>query len=362
MNPLLSICVPTYDRAHRLRVMLEAVLPQVAEHSDKVELWVSDNASPDDTPRVVEEARRLGPLHYSRNASNMGVIANIIRLTNELARGEFVWVLGDDDLLMPGALARVIASLEARAELDAIYFNFRCARYPEDWPQEALGGYEGRFTYLANPELTDWPVPRWHELIRPESYMCTQLYAHVVRRSVWRSYWSGRPLGEEYSDVYMTYPHSCMLAETIMHKPSYYVAEPVLTIFNNGQSWTDVRPLIVLLRYPELLGLYRKLGLSAEQLPGCATAVFTSGEPFLVNILQKKAGPKSPTIGEYLRASWRFPEAWTAIGRACLTAGRPWPLTLLCRASLKTWQLLNRAWGKLQFERARLRGAFGRLR
>src|SRR4030095_6701459 len=101
MTPLLSICIPTYNRAERLRVMLQAVLPQVAAHADKVELWISDNASSDHTPQVVADAHVLGPLQYSRNSSNLGIVGNLITLTSELARGEFVWGLGDDDLLRP---------------------------------------------------------------------------------------------------------------------------------------------------------------------------------------------------------------------------------------------------------------------
>jgi hypothetical protein len=343
-------------------VMLQAVLPQVAEHSDIVELWISDNASTDDTPGMIEAAKALGPFQYSRNRSNLGAVQNILRLTTELARGEWVWALGDDDLLMPGALSRVVAQLQASPELDAVYFNFRCADYQRDWPTEAVGGFDGSFDYLGNTELTDRYVSQWQELIRPENVLCTQLYGHVIRRSVWINYWCGRELREMFADVRHTYPHTCMLAETIMHKPSCYVAEPVLTIFNNGQSWTDEQPVIVLLRYPELLGLYGKLDLPAKQLSACATAVFSSVEPFLVKILQKEAGPRSPTLGQYLRANWRFREAWTAIGRASVVAGRPWPLTQLCRASLKAGQLFSRARGKLQLEGTRLRGALDRLR
>lgn len=334
MNPLLSICVPTYNRSNRLRLMLEALLPQVAEHADKVEVWVSDNASPDDTPRVVEEAERLGPLNYSRNPSNLGVIRNIIRLTTELARGEFVWVLGDDDLLLPGALGRVLEKLEAHRGLDVIYLNFCHANYPEHWPEAALGGYTGPTESFANPETADRPLRHWREVVRAENCMCTQLYVNVVRRTIWRDYWRGRPNQEDYSDARWSYPHSYMLAETSMGAPSYYVGEPVLTIFNGGQSWWDIRHSVVLLMFPELLGAFRRRGLPAAQARECEVMVFANCRPLLVEMLEGRAGADAPSLGSYLRANWRFREAWLALGRAGLTAKRPWVFNRLCHATL----------------------------
>src|SRR6185295_11152669 len=116
MAPFLSICIPTFNRADRLRVSLQAVVPQVAEHLDEVELWISDNASQDETPVVVEEAKALGDFNYSRNQSNIGLVSNVIKATTELARGEFVWVLGDDDLLRPDAVTRVLEALKRNRE------------------------------------------------------------------------------------------------------------------------------------------------------------------------------------------------------------------------------------------------------
>ncbi|HWN10331.1 MAG TPA: glycosyltransferase family 2 protein [Pyrinomonadaceae bacterium] len=332
MKPLLSICIPTYDRAERLRVMLQAVLPQVAEHADKVELWISDNASPDHTPQVVEEARRLGPLQYSRNATNLGIVANIITLANELARGEYVWVLGDDDLLRPKALARVLAALEAHSEMEILNLNFRYTLFEAQWPDQASGGYDGPFDGLGNPELSDRVVEQWYELVSAQNSMCGQVYVHVVRRSVWQNYWQGRPRQQDFSDTRWSYPHSYMIAETLMHSPSFYVGEPVLTIFNGGESWRHKRHVAVLLRYPGLLRVLQRNGLPERQVRDCAQMVFSYCEPLLVEIMRGEAGKEAPGIGSYLRTNWRFAEAWHALARASHTAGSPWVLSSLFSA------------------------------
>jgi glycosyltransferase involved in cell wall biosynthesis len=323
MMPLLSICVPTYNRAERLRVMLQALLPQVAEQPDKIEVWISDNASNDKTVQIVEEARTLAPLYYSRNESNLGVIKNIIKLTNQLAQGEYVWLLGDDDLLLPGALARVLAQIEQHRELDAIYFNFRCSDYPDDWPEQALGGYRGAFKSLANRKVTDEPIDQWHELIDPESSMCTQLYAHVVRRKLWVDYWRGRKLADTNSTLHMTYPHTCMIASYMMRKPTFYVGEPVLNIFDGGQSWNDLQSIIVLLRIPQLLRFYKDLGLPPEKLRQCEQAVFSNCDPLLMKLLNRNVDSDYPSLASYVRTNWRSREAWRALIRAVRASDKP---------------------------------------
>ena len=108
----------------------------------------------------------------------------------------------------------------------------------------------------------------------------------------------------------------------MMHKASYYTGEPVLTVFET-ESWSKHRPVVFLLRYPELLRLYQKQGLPATRVRECARSVFDSCEPFLSALLRGEADPQSPTIGAYLRANWRFPEAWSVLSRASRDAGRP---------------------------------------
>jgi glycosyltransferase involved in cell wall biosynthesis len=322
MTPLLSICVPTYNRAHRLRVMLQTVLPQVAEHADKVELWVSDNASSDQTPKVVEEARRLGPLNYSRNETNLGLVSNVIKAATELARGEFVWVPGDDDLLRPHALARVLKQLEANRHLDLLYLNFRHASYDKHWPEEAFGGYDGPFDGVYNSEMSDRPLSHWHEMVRARNFMCCQIYVHVIRRNVWQDYWRERPRQEDFSDARWSYPHAYMIAETVMNNPSYYVGDPVVTVFEGAQSWWAVRHSVVF-NFPGVLRPYRKHGLPEDQARECERMAFSNCEPLLSEILRGEAGPGVPGIASYLQVNWRRAEAWRALVRASRAAGKP---------------------------------------
>ena len=127
-RPLLTIAIPTFNRADQLRALLSALEPQVAGKAD-VEVFVSDNASTDSTPAAVAEAAvryaRLGArLRTHRQATNIGSDANFAFCFRH-AEGHFFWMCGDDDLIVPNAVDEVLALLRTPdghpAELDLIY-------------------------------------------------------------------------------------------------------------------------------------------------------------------------------------------------------------------------------------------------
>jgi glycosyltransferase involved in cell wall biosynthesis len=88
----------------------------------RVELIISDNASPDETPSLVQDFVAQGlRIRYLRNAENIGPDANFLQCF-EQARGKYVWLFSDDDLIIPGGLAKILAYCEA-AEYDLIWVS-----------------------------------------------------------------------------------------------------------------------------------------------------------------------------------------------------------------------------------------------
>jgi glycosyltransferase involved in cell wall biosynthesis len=111
--PLLTIGIPTYNRARCLERLL-AILGKELEGETRVELLVSDNASTDGTSSIVDAYRAGGKaLRYIRNAENLGADRNILQVFN-LALGKYVWIFSDDDLMAPGTVRRVLEAVSAK--------------------------------------------------------------------------------------------------------------------------------------------------------------------------------------------------------------------------------------------------------
>ena len=104
--PLLSIAIATYRRSGYLRVLLESIQNEVEADSLQVEVVVNDNASGDDTPDVIGSFGALHP-SYECNETNLGPVENVIRAYSR-STGDYVLLMGDDDVVEPGSLRRIV--------------------------------------------------------------------------------------------------------------------------------------------------------------------------------------------------------------------------------------------------------------
>lgn len=100
MTILLSIAIPTYNRARQLEYGLKRLLAQVSEEMQSmIEIHVTDDCSTDDTPNMMANLCKENPfIHYERCASNIGLEKNLIACTHR-CKGKYLWIFGDDDFL-----------------------------------------------------------------------------------------------------------------------------------------------------------------------------------------------------------------------------------------------------------------------
>ncbi len=112
MNKLLTIAIPTYNRAPFLKECISKILTQIRGYEDRIELLVSDNCSTDETENIVQGFISDGaPIRYNRNETNLGMDGNFVYCF-EHATGEYVWILGDDDYLVEGAITKLMGILQ----------------------------------------------------------------------------------------------------------------------------------------------------------------------------------------------------------------------------------------------------------
>lgn len=101
-----SVIIPTYNRAGLIGETLESVLAQTRAPD---EVLVLDDGSGDETDAVV--ARFAPAVRYLRQ-ENAGKAAALNRALGE-TQGALVWIIDDDDIVLPEACARLAGALEA---------------------------------------------------------------------------------------------------------------------------------------------------------------------------------------------------------------------------------------------------------
>jgi Glycosyl transferase family 2 len=100
--------IPTYNRAHWLAGSIESILAQTYRD---FELIVSDNASTDSTAELVagfDDPR----LRYERRERNCGLNEHYNSWFQTI-ESEFLFIVPDDDRLLPDALGATLAALDA---------------------------------------------------------------------------------------------------------------------------------------------------------------------------------------------------------------------------------------------------------
>ena len=134
-QPLVTICIPTYNRPEMLRQSLQSVLWQSYRH---LEVIVSDNASDSDTAGVVDS---FGDdrVRVDRLEENIGLHGNLSRCLH-LGTGTYRTMLPDDDLMLPGNLASKVAFFETHPQVGLVHSAFR---------------------YVNSDSLPDGPVTNW---------------------------------------------------------------------------------------------------------------------------------------------------------------------------------------------------------
>ena len=117
VKPLVSVIVPTCNRASLLKEALESIYGQegLGEEFD-IEVVVVDDASSDTTREVVH---RFEDVRYIRHDTNCGVAA--ARNTGiKASTGKYLAFLDDDDRWLPNRLIKYVSVLEANPEITVL--------------------------------------------------------------------------------------------------------------------------------------------------------------------------------------------------------------------------------------------------
>jgi len=113
-QPLVSIVTPSYNQGRFIRETIKSVVDQ---DYPNIEYIIMDGGSTDETSSVAQEFADRLTFISERDRGQ----AHAINKGFQLARGEVIFWLNSDDVILPGAVARAVRSFEERPDLGAVY-------------------------------------------------------------------------------------------------------------------------------------------------------------------------------------------------------------------------------------------------
>lgn len=272
----LSICIPTFNRSQHLTNCLQSIVANEARRTLSFEVCVSDNGSTDDTAQVVRRAQANLDIKYHRNTRNLGIPRNFLNVV-EMASGEFAWLLGDDDLLVPCALERVCKLINEHPGVDFFYINsfHLAAAYVLSCPQPFD---------TANLPSNMRPFSSWQlsgemnfmELVNPKISFdfLGGMFLSVFRRRNWLQHVDALDQTavcdpRTFSHFDNTFPHVKIFARAFATSKAYFCAKPLSVCLTGAREWASKYPLVASVRLVEALEEYRRNGLPFLQYLRC---------------------------------------------------------------------------------------------
>jgi glycosyltransferase involved in cell wall biosynthesis len=130
---LLSMCIPTYNRAGCLKRLLDDIIPQILSTGEAVEICISSNGSTDNTREIVLDLAKKHPglIRYSENEKDLGFDRNVLKVVS-MAEGEFVWTFSDDDVIVEKGIKEVIGFIKENKDKDMGGMVVKFSSYTQD--------------------------------------------------------------------------------------------------------------------------------------------------------------------------------------------------------------------------------------
>lgn len=126
MSKLLTIGIPTFNRAELLDKQLDWLAQSIKGFESECEIIISDNCSTDETPNVIKKWQPLfksTAFIINRNSENIGAVRNTAYCLST-ATSKYAWAIGDDDKIFAQTLSYVFSVLQKYSDLALIVLNY----------------------------------------------------------------------------------------------------------------------------------------------------------------------------------------------------------------------------------------------
>jgi abequosyltransferase len=151
-HPLLTVCIPAYNRASLLAPLLDSVLNQ---DFDDFDVLICEDGSPERAAiaDVVTQYRQTHPerIRYEENSNNMGYDGNIRRLVDR-ANGQYCVFMGNDDLMCAGALAAIASAIQRQPDCGVVVRTYATFEKSPDELKQVFRYFPHEHVIPAGPQ------------------------------------------------------------------------------------------------------------------------------------------------------------------------------------------------------------------
>ena len=316
---LLSICIPNFNRSKSLNNCLNSICIAKKNSNIAFEVCISDNCSTDNVEEIVQVYKKHLNVKFKKNHKNLGLGKNILSAVS-MAQGEFVWILGNDDLIVSQSLNKLASLINENKNLDFFFINsfhlsskyvfnssqpFNTYKLPAnmDKVSKIKKSYQLNFFDLIDPKISfDFLMG---------------IFLSVFRRKNWKENLNVINIEDinkknMYSTFDNTCPHVKIFSKAFSKSKAYFMSEPLSVNLHGEREWGDLYNFVESIRVPETLNFYHKNGMSKIRYFYCKNYSLKNFIPSIIKIilLGRKGGLNYISIRSNILSNLFFPNLY----------------------------------------------------
>ena len=264
----LSICIPTYNRASLLDNCLNSIRKSSINLETEFEVCISDNCSNDNTQEVVKKYKKFYIIKYNRNEKNIGIPLNFLKVIS-IAEGDFAWLVGDDDLLLPHSIQKLLKLIYLYSDVDFFYVNafhyniekvlekkqpFDVIELPKDLKKFSKNNTNSKMPFLSliSPKISfDFLGGMFLSVFRREKWIDAETILNKKAINDMRT----------FSHFDNTFPHIKIFSKAFAKSNAFFNSDPLIVCLSGAREWRPKYPLVRSYRLIEALETYKDNGL-----------------------------------------------------------------------------------------------------
>ncbi|MBD1172636.1 glycosyltransferase family 2 protein [Pelagibacterales bacterium SAG-MED05] len=263
---LISICIPTYNRPSTLINCLNSLSLQTEK---QFEVCISDNCSKANIQKLIHPFKKKLKIRFNKNKKNLGFALNLLKVSN-MAKGDFIWFLGDDDLIVRDGIKTLKNIIKKNKKCEFFWIN---SYYLNK-------NYLKKFNYPFNtknlpkkmkrhsPQKKNKKLKFFDLIDRKISFdYLLGVFVCVFRRDQWNRHQNviDKKLIKDVR-TWSNFENTCFFIKifcaAFSKSDAFFCARPLTVSLHGVREWSNLYPMVEIVRIPEALDYYRSKGLS----------------------------------------------------------------------------------------------------
>ena len=293
---ILSICIPNYNRSKYLNNCLYSILLAKSFSSLKFEICISDNGSKENILSIINYYKKKGlQINFKRNSKNLGFGANFHKVV-KMAKGEFIWLIGNDDLLYIDALKKLENLFYKNKDVDFFFINSSSLnskfvfKHKQPFNTKKIPRNLSNFSKIKKSKKTKFfdlidPLVSWDFMLA--------MFLTIYRREKFIKNFNlldKKKLKDSgvWSTIDNTVPHVKVFSHAFKDSICYLQAKPLSVNLFGEKGWSNIYPFVMIVRIPEIIDIYRKNGLPFLKYVAIKNYVLKKFIPYMYFIIKNK--------------------------------------------------------------------------